>query len=102
MEVVPAQHSYLFDEHQSIGKNGARAHGPNAVISMLRHHLDHHSKGALSLCLHADNCSGQNKKSFCLTLYLFLDSSWPQQKHRVVFYACWPHQVFCRWRIRAH
>ena len=61
METVPAQHNYLFDEHQAIGKEGARAYGPNAVISMLHHHLDHHSKGSPSLCLHADNCCGQNK-----------------------------------------
>ena len=71
MEAVPAQHNYLFDEYQAIGKDGPRAHGPNAGISMLHHHLDHHSKGAPSLCLQADNCCWQNKN------------------HSVLGYLCW-------------
>ena len=41
--------------------DGSKSHGPNAVASMLHHHLEHNSKPSVSLCLHADNCCGQNK-----------------------------------------
>ena len=41
--------------------DGSKSHGPNAVVSMLHHHLEHNSKPSVSLSLHADNCCGQNK-----------------------------------------
>ena len=59
-EAVPSQYNYLFDEDQAIGIDGSKSHGLNAVLSMLHHHLQHHSR-AKSICLHADNCCGQNK-----------------------------------------
>ena len=64
-EAVPSQYNYLFDEDQAIGIDGSKSHGPNAVLSMLHHHLQHHSR-AKSICLHADNCCGQNKNKSVL------------------------------------
>ena len=60
-EAVPEQVNYLIDENQTIGKDGSKSHGPNSVVSMLHYHLHHHSKGSPVICLHADNCCGQNK-----------------------------------------
>ena len=62
-EGIPKQTNYLIDEHQTIGKDGSKSHGPNAVISMLHFHLERTVKKAKILGLHADNCCGQNKKS---------------------------------------
>ena len=41
-ESFPKQVNYVFDEHQSIGKDGSKAHGPNSVISMLHFPLQNH------------------------------------------------------------
>ena len=65
-EGVPVQYNYLVDENQSIGPDGSKSHGPNAVVSMLHHHLEHNSKPSVSLGLHADNCCGQNKNKTVL------------------------------------
>ena len=51
---------------QSIGPNGSKAHGPNAVISMVHHYLELHSLHEESCHLHADNCVGQNKDRYVL------------------------------------
>ena len=58
-EGVPEQYKYLVDEHQAIGKDGSKSHGPNAVVSMLHHHLETHTKASNSVGLHADNCCRQ-------------------------------------------
>ena len=47
-EGVPVQYNYLVDENQSIGPDGSKSHGPNAVVSMLHHHLEHNSKPSVS------------------------------------------------------
>ena len=60
-EAIPQQYNYLIDEHETIGKDGSKAHGPNAVVSMLHHHLAKHTSTSTALGLHADNCCGQNK-----------------------------------------
>ena len=60
------QVNYLFDESQSIGPNGTKAHGPNAVISMLHHYFEVHALHESSCHLHADNCVGQNKNRFVI------------------------------------
>ena len=60
------QVNYLFEESQSIGVNGAKAHGPNAVISMLHHYFEVHAFHEPVCQLHADNCVGQNKNRFVL------------------------------------
>ena len=49
------QVNYLFSESESIGPNGSKAHGPNAVISMLHHYFHVHSLQEASCHLHADN-----------------------------------------------
>ena len=60
-EGVPLQHNFLVDEHQIIGKDASKAHGPNTVVSMLHHHLENFVKKSSVLGLHADNCWGRNK-----------------------------------------
>ena len=39
-EGTPQQLNYLVDEDQTIGTDGSKAHGANAVVSMLHHHLE--------------------------------------------------------------
>ena len=51
------QMNYLIDEAQSCGK------GANSVVSMVHHYLSNFTKGEQKLCLHADNCVGQNKNN---------------------------------------
>lgn len=58
---TPLQSNYLFDEHQTIGCDGKKCHGPNSVISMIHHYLNEWSSDIPHLVLHADNCCGQNK-----------------------------------------
>ena len=43
-----------------MSQNGARSHGPNAVLSMLDNNLDNYFKKRV-LAMHADNCVGQTK-----------------------------------------
>ena len=49
------QVNYLIDEGMNVGK------GANCIISFLHHYLQNNSFGEANLCLHADNCCGQNK-----------------------------------------
>lgn len=49
------QMNYLFDESQSIGVDGTKAHGANAVISMLDHFFNTNSLSEPVLHLHTDN-----------------------------------------------
>ena len=39
-EGTPQQLNYLVDEDQTIETDGFKAHGANAVVSMLHHHLE--------------------------------------------------------------
>ncbi|XP_053376392.1 uncharacterized protein LOC123561263 [Mercenaria mercenaria] len=55
-----SQTFYLMDEEHDIGK------GANSVASMLHHHLQHHGYGESQVCLHMDNCSGQNKNNIVI------------------------------------
>ena len=48
------QVNYLFSESESIGPNGLKVHGPNAVISMIHHYLEVHSLHEECCHLHAD------------------------------------------------
>ena len=60
------QTNYIYDESQSIGINGSKVYGPNAVISMLDHYIDIQSLNEPFCHLHADNSVGQNKNRFVL------------------------------------
>ena len=60
-ESKPQQVNYLTDEHQTIGKDSSKSHGPNSVLSMLHHHLENYGSEEPHLGLQADNCCGQNK-----------------------------------------
>ena len=51
------QVNYLIDEAQSCGK------GANSIVSMVHHYLGNFTKGEEEICLHADNCVGQNKNN---------------------------------------
>ena len=55
------QLNFLIDEHETIGPDGTKCHGPNSVISMLHAVLSQHSSGERAAKLHADNCSGKWK-----------------------------------------
>nr|XP_022302539.1 uncharacterized protein LOC111110356 [Crassostrea virginica] len=65
-ENFPLQTNYLIDENETIGENGSKTHGPNAVLSMLHHYFDAKSHGEIGCHLHADNCVGQNKNKTTL------------------------------------
>ena len=54
------QVNYLIDEGMNIGKGG------NCIISLLHHFLATHNLGEGNLCIHANNCSGQNKNRFVM------------------------------------
>ena len=60
-EALPSQHNYVIDEHQTIGVDGSKSHGPNSVVSILHYHFANHGSGEQVCSLHADNCRGQNK-----------------------------------------
>ena len=45
----------MIDEALNVGK------GANSIISMLHHFFEVHGLGEACVCLHADNCGGQNK-----------------------------------------
>jgi len=76
-EAKCVQSNYLFHEGQSIGQDGAKAHGPNAVISMLDHYIATNCSGQRNFSLHADNCVGQNKnKSVLAYLAWRIISGW--------------------------
>lgn len=70
-DAVPFQANYLFNEKETIGVNGSKSHGPNAVISMLHHYLAVYSKKEPDLHLHADNCVGQNKNKSVLAYLMW-------------------------------
>ena len=68
-ESAHRQFNYLFHEAQSIGQDGKKSHGPNAVLSMLHHHLDSQAISR-KLSFHADNCVGQNNKNRTVIGYM--------------------------------
>ena len=66
--------NYLFSESQSIGPNGTKAHGPNAVnavISMIDPYLQTHSAHEEHYHLHTDNCVGQNKNRYVIAYLMW-------------------------------
>ncbi|XP_062614900.1 uncharacterized protein LOC134276644, partial [Saccostrea cucullata] len=65
-ENFPMQTNYLIDENETIGINGSKTHGPNAVLKMVHHYLNANSYGEIACHLHADNCVGQNKNKTTL------------------------------------
>lgn len=64
------QHNYLFGEHQCIGIDGTKSHGPDSVLFMLHHYLIC-AEVKPSLRLHADNCTGQNKNKTVIAYLLW-------------------------------
>lgn len=59
-EGIPKQVNFLVDEGSSVSK------GSNSVISYLDYFFVKYGLGEISVHLHADNCSGQNKNRFML------------------------------------
>ena len=51
------QVNYLFDEAENPGKDA------DCTISLLHRYLEKYGCGEQNLCLHADNCTGQNKNN---------------------------------------
>lgn len=60
-EGVPQQINYLTDETHCISKVS------NAVIAYLHHFFSEYRLREKRIQLHCDNCSGQNKSSYCGT-----------------------------------
>ena len=90
----------MFSEAESIGPNGTKAHGPNAVVSMLHHYFEVHSMHEESCHLHADNnyCVGQNKNR----LPDVESSYWKEQYNYTIFHACGPHPLHGRRKFLAY
>ncbi|VDI42640.1 Hypothetical predicted protein [Mytilus galloprovincialis] len=65
------QTNYSIDEQQTIGENGSRTHGPNAVLSMLHHYLHGNTYDEKACHFHADNSVGQNKNKTTLHYLLW-------------------------------
>ena len=63
---IPLQSNFLIGEHETIGKNGSRCHGPNSVLSMIHAYLANRSYGENEINFHCDNCSEQNKNKTML------------------------------------
>nr|KAG5697526.1 hypothetical protein BaRGS_019480 [Batillaria attramentaria] len=59
-EAIPQQVNYLIDEGMCSSK------GSNMVISLLHHFLENYGLGEMSMDVHCDNCSGQNKNKYVL------------------------------------
>lgn len=70
-ENFPMQTNYSIDEQQTIGENGSRTHGPNAVLSMLHHYLHGNTYDEKACHFHADNSVGQNKNKTTLHYLLW-------------------------------
>ena len=66
-EGIPRQINYLIDEASAVGK------GANTVISLLHHFLHHHGLGEVTVGLHADNCTDQNKNNAMLQVQICYD-----------------------------
>ena len=64
-EASRKQFNYIFHEGETIGADSKQSHGPNAVISMVHHHLQEHIAQPV-VHMHCDNCVGQNKNRFVL------------------------------------
>ena len=62
-EAIPRQVNFIIDEACNTGK------GANTVVSFFDYFFEHYGLGETTVCLHADNCAGQNKNN---TLLQFL------------------------------
>ena len=60
---IPQQLNFLLDEQETMGQDGSKTHGPNAVISMVDHGLNRYADAGTACALHADNCPGKIKAS---------------------------------------
>ena len=65
------EYKSTLHEGQAIGADGSKAHGPNAVLSMVGHYLTEHCAGTKNLLLHADNCVGQSKNKTVIAYLLW-------------------------------
>jgi len=56
---TPKQVNFLIDEDETMGTDGSKAHGPDAVISMVDWAMDTYCDGETSCGIHCDNCPGK-------------------------------------------
>ena len=59
VDSIPCQLNFLIDEDQTLGLDGKKTHGPDAVISMLDWALQSYESDAETCAIHADNCPGK-------------------------------------------
>ncbi|CAC5399423.1 unnamed protein product [Mytilus coruscus] len=70
-ENFPMQTNYLIDEQQTIGENGSRTHGPNAVLSMLHHYLHDNSAKCNRSEVYNENDDDENSLKWYRWDYFF-------------------------------
>ena len=75
------QVNFLFHEGQAIGQDGKKAHGPNAVVSMLDEFMTNHANDKRQVHFHADNCVGQNKNKSVLAYMAMASHVWLVRLH---------------------
>ncbi|XP_060568543.1 uncharacterized protein LOC132727145 isoform X2 [Ruditapes philippinarum] len=68
---IPKQLNFLIDENETVGEDGSKTHGPDAVISMVDWALQEHCVRARKFSIHADNCPGQNKNKYVLAYFMW-------------------------------
>ena len=93
-DALPLQVNYLFGENHSIGQNGSKSHGPNAVISMLHHYLAMHGLQEPQCHFHADNCVGQNKKKVNYGLFNVAYTGGFERRDHNIFHASWAYTLY--------
>ena len=84
-DALSRQVNYLLHEGQTIGIDGTVAHGPNSVVSMLDHFLQHHGHGEEELHFHADNCVRQNKNKTVMAYLSWRTSTGQNSKITISF-----------------
>ncbi|XP_052797705.1 uncharacterized protein LOC128229867 [Mya arenaria] len=67
----PHQLNFLIDENETLGKDGSKSHGPDAVISMIDWALQNYGGQSTSCSIHADNCPGQNKNKYLVGYFMW-------------------------------
>ena len=86
--------NYLVGEHQTIGENGSGSHGPNTVISLLHHYLEHYSMHE-EMFLHAVQLRRPEEEQNYAGVSPVENPNWETQQDHSVIHDCWAHQVSC-------
>jgi len=69
-ETTKTQMNYLLPEGSQPGPTRSSGKGPNLVISLLLHFLEHYNTSR-NIKLHADSCAGQNKNQYVFFFFIW-------------------------------